>query len=432
MRVSSVWARLLGVDKTTVGEIVYDEDDGVIVAAVTPYKSERDRCGVCRQRSPRYDGGEGPRRWRALDLGSVQAYVEAPAPRVRCREHGIRVAAVPWARHGAGHTRAFDDTVAWLAVACSKAAVTKLMRVAWRTVGAVITRVCADVDASVDRLAGLRRIGIDEISYKRGHKYLTVVVDHDTGRLVWAATGRDTATMRSFFEVLGPQRCGLITHVSADGASWISSVVAQMCPRAVVCADPFHVVGWAGEALDEVRRAVWNDARRKEGGSVQGSGGHGGRRVLLSVGEARVLKKVRYPLWKNPENLTDKQREKLGWIAKTSPRLHRAYLLKEGLRLVFSLPVEEAVEALARWLSWARRCRIAEFVKLARKIVKHRDAIHASLEHGMSNGLVESMNTKIRVLTRVAFGFKDPQALIALAMLGLGGYRPDLPGRTHG
>jgi transposase len=423
---------LLGVVKATVGEVVFDEDDGVIVAVVTPHKGEQGRCGVCQRKSPRYDDGEGLRRWRTLDLGSVQAYVEAPAPRVRCREHGVKVASVPWARHGAGHTLAFDDMVAWLAVACSKSAVTELLRVGWRTVGAIITRVCADAEAVGDRFAGLRRIGIDEISYKRHHKYLIVVVDHDTGRLVWAAPGRDNATMAGFFDVLGPQRCARITHVSADGARWISSVVAQRCPQAVLCADPFHVVGWAGEALDVVRRAVWNDARREVGGSVAGTGGHGGRAVVSSAGEAKVLKQTRWALWKNPENLTEHQREALVWIAKTSPRLHRAYLLKEGLRLVFSLSGEAAVEALGRWISWARRCRIGVFVVLARKIVKHRDAIHATLRHGLSNGLVESTNTKIRVLTRVAFGFKDPQALVALAMLALGGLRPKLPNRTHG
>ncbi len=116
-------------------------------------------------------------------------WLEADAPGVNCRVHGPTVAAVPWARHGAGHTRDFDDTVAWLAVQCSKTAVTELLRVAWRTVGAIIIRVQADIEATVDRFDGLRRIGIDEISYKRGHRYLTVVVDHDTGRLVWAAVG---------------------------------------------------------------------------------------------------------------------------------------------------------------------------------------------------------------------------------------------------
>jgi len=126
-----------------------------------------------------------------LDLGTIQVVLEAAAPRVNCPAHGPTVAAVEWARHGAGHTYAFDEQVAWLATQCSKSAITELMRIAWRTVGSIIARVWADVEALHDRFAGLRRLGIDEISYKRGHKFLTVVVDHDSGRLVWAAPGRD-------------------------------------------------------------------------------------------------------------------------------------------------------------------------------------------------------------------------------------------------
>jgi transposase len=121
--------------------------------------------------------------------------------------------------------------------------------------------VWADVEALHDRFAGLSRIGIDEISYKRGHRYLTVVVDHDSGRLVWAAPGRDKATLWAFFDALGEERCAQITHVSADGAAWISDVVAERCPHAVRCADPFHILRWATDALDEVRRQAWNEAR---------------------------------------------------------------------------------------------------------------------------------------------------------------------------
>jgi transposase len=134
-------------------------------------------------------------------------------------------------------------------------------------------------------------------------------------------------------------------------------------------------------------------------------------------------------LWKNPENLTTRQAAKLAWIAKTDPTLHRAYLLKEGLRLVFQLGYDEAVEALEAWICWARRCRIPTFVDLQRRIVKHKASILAAIEHGLSNGRIESVNTKIRLTTRVAFGFKSPDALIALAMLNLGGHRPVLPGR---
>jgi transposase len=420
VRNARVWAGLLGIEHAVIERLEFDEDEGLLVAHVRPSRTRRGRCGRCGKRCRGYDQGEGRRRWRALDLGAVRAVLEADAPRVTCPQHGVVVAGVPWARHGAGHTYAFDDTVAWLAVQCSKTAVTELMRIAWRTVGAIITRVSADIEASVDRFAGLRRIGIDEISYKKSHRYLTVVVDHDRRRLVWAAPGRDKATLGRFFDLLGDQRCAQITHVSADMADWIATVVAQRCPKAVRCADAFHVVAWATDALDEVRRQAWNTAR---GAVTQ-------RRAGRATGTARALKHARYALWKNPENLTDRQAEKLAWIAKTDPRLHRAYLLKEGLRHVFAVKGEEGKEALDRWISWARRCRIPAFVDLARKIVKHRPAIDAALEHDLSNALVESTNTKIRVLTRVAFGFRSPEALIALAMLSLGGYRPTLPGRT--
>jgi len=134
-------------------------------------------------------------------------------------------------------------------------------------------------------------------------------------------------------------------------------------------------------------------------------------------------------LWANPENLTDGQQAKLDWIEKTDPRLYRAYLLKEGARLPFRLKGEEGKYALSRWLKWASRCRIPEFAGLGRKIRRHLKSIHATLDHGLSNGLIESVNTKIRVITRMAFGFHNPAALIGLAMLAHAGLRPDLPGR---
>jgi len=375
--------------------------------------------------------GAGRRRWRALDLGTIRAVVEADASRVACREHGVVVASVPWARHDAGHTYGFDETVAWLATQASKSTVTALMRIAWRTVGSIITRVWADVDAQHDRLAGLRRIGIDEISYKRGFKFLMVVVDHDQRRLVWAAPGRTSATVGEFFDLLGPERCAQITHVSADGADFIEAIVADRCPGAVRVADPFHVVKWAGDALDEVRRGAWNDARalaRTE--PTRGRGRPRADAAPRPGGErAKGLKGARYALWKNPENLTENQQVKLAWIAATDPKLYRAYLLKEALRVIFAMPYDAAVEALDRWISWARRCRIPAFVKLSKSIVKHRARILAAIEHNLSNGLIESTNTKIRLITRIAFGFKSPEALIALALLSLGGHRPTLPGR---
>ena len=413
MQSARLWARLLGVEGAVIGRVWYDEQAGAVVVAARPRKHQLGRCGVCGRRCGGFDRGEGRRRWRALDLGTLKAFVEADAPRVRCPEHGVVVVAVPWARHGARHTRGFDDTAAWLAVHTSKQAVGQLLRVAWETVGRVVARVAADAEQAADRFDELRRVGIDEIAYKKGHKYLTVVVDHDTRRLVWAAPGRDAATLGRFFDALGEQRCAGIRLVSADAAEWIAVTVAARCPGATLCADPFHVVKWATDALDEVRREVWNTARK------------GGDTAL-----AGELKGARYALWKNPEDLTRRQRGKLAWIAQVNNRLYRAYLLKEQLRLVFKLKGVRATVLLEAWLRWARRCRIPAFVKLAKAVTAHRASIQAALTEGLSNGLVESTNTKIRLLTRVAFGFRSPEALIALAMLSVGGLCPPLPGRA--
>ncbi|MGH3500688.1 MAG: ISL3 family transposase, partial [Nocardioidaceae bacterium] len=372
------------------------------------------------------------RRWRGLDLGTVQTWVESEVSRVRCPAHGVVVTHVPWARHDAGHTYGFDQQVAWLATKCSKTAVTQLMRIAWRTVGAVVARVWADVAAVVDPLDGLTRIGIDEISYKRGHLYLTIVIDHDTGRLVWAGPGQTMATLQGFFDELGPERTAQITHVSADAATYISAVVNKNCPGAIRGMDPFHVVKWANDALNDVRVQAWRDARKiaRSTEPVRARGRPPADAPPRPANErAKALKGARVALWKNPENLTEKQHAKLEWVAETDPKLHRSYLLKEALRVIFKMPYDQAVEALDRWISWARRCRIPQFVKLSRSITTHRQQILIAIEHHLTNARTESVNTRIRILTRIAFGFQSTDALIGLAMLSLGGHPPALPGR---
>jgi transposase len=393
-------------------EAVNCGDEGEVVVVARPRWHERDRCGLCRRRSPGFDLGEGRRRWRALDLGTTLAYVEADAPRVDCREHGVVVCAVPWARHGSRFTRAFEDQAAWLAVQCSRKAVAELLRIAWRTVGSICERVAGEAGAQRDLLGGLRWIGIDEISHRKGQRYLTVVVDHHSGRLVWAAAGRDRRTVEAFLDALGEHRCAQLELVSADMASWISGPIADRCPNAVRCVDPFHVVQLATDALDEIRREVWNQARTAGQTAV-----------------AKELKGARFALWKNPENLTRRQRAKLSSVQQTNQRLYRAYLLKEQLRQIYRVPAEYAGALLDAWLAWARRCRLEPFVKLAKTITEQRPGIKAAIENGLSNARVEAINTQIRLLTRRAFGFHSPNPLIALAMLTLGGLCPPLPGR---
>ena len=274
----------------------------------------------------------------------------------------------------------------------------------------ICERVCVEAEREIDLLAGLKRIGIDEISHRKGQRYLTVVVDHDSGRLVWAAAGRDRQTVEAFLDALGDQRCAQITLVSADMATWVAGPIAERCPQAELCLDPFHVVMLATDALDDIRREVWNEARRAG-----------------DIALARDLKGARFALWKNPENLTDRQQTKLASVQKINQRLYRAYLLKEQLRQIYRLPAAEAIRMLDDWIAWARRCRLTPFVKLAKTITDKRAGIVAAINHGLSNARVEAINTQIRLITRRAFGFHSPDALIALTMLSLAGICPPLP-----
>src|SRR5579875_1412769 len=154
MRSVRVWARLLGIERAVIEDVEFDDDTQALLVSVRPRKKAKNRCGRCGRRCPLYDRGSGRRRWRVLDLGTIECYLEADAPRVRCSEHGVVVAQVPWARHGAGHTYAFDDMAAWLAVHTSKSAVYQLMRIAWRTVGQIVARVVADAREQHDPFRG--------------------------------------------------------------------------------------------------------------------------------------------------------------------------------------------------------------------------------------------------------------------------------------
>jgi len=419
VRGASVLRRVLGIEHALIEGI--DLEDDVVVVDVRLHKRQQLRCSRCRKRCAKHDDGRGRRRWRCLDLGSTKAYVQSDAPRVRCREHGVVVAAVTWARPGSGFTLAFEQQTAWLAVHASQSTVGQLMRVTWRSVGRILTRVVADGLAGRDLLDGVTRIGIDETSYRRGHRYLTVVVCHDTGRLIWAAPGRNKATLKLFFDELGVERCKRITHASADGAAWIHDTVREKCPNAIVCMDAFHIVKWANEALDKIRREVWNDMRQHR---------KRGRPPKDAKQRARQIKHARWALLKNPDNLTDKQAATLAELEAAGSPMWKAWLLKEDLRELLKLDADEAIDRLDLWLERVDESGLAEFEKIAKTIRELRPEIEAMLTHRLTNGRVESVNAKIRLIQIRAFGFHNPFALIALAKLTLSGLCPPLPGRA--
>jgi transposase len=432
VHISSLVKKLLNVKDILVEDVKFESKKGeeILVVVANLPKRKRHKCGICGRKSKGYDSGGDLRRWRSLDFGSMRVYIEAPAPRVSCKDCGIVVAAVPWARHKSRFTYGFEDTTAWLMIHSSRTAVSELMRIAWNTAGDIAKRVYDSVKPQ-DIFDGLVRIGIDETSYKKGHKYMTVIVDHDSGRLIWAAKGHGKTVLSEFFEGLTQERRASIRYVTADGAGWIADCVKTYCPNAERCIDPFHVVQWATDALDEVRRDAWREARKKASRKPERKTGRpkkGEEHPLKD--KAAEIKGSRYALLKNPESLTGNQEAIVEMIAISNPKLYRAYLLKEKLRLIFRLSAEEAAREIAEWISWAMRCRIPGFVELQRKIKRHLDAIIATIGNGLSNARVEAMNNKIKLTVRMGYGFRNIDNLIALVMLRCSKPNLRLPGRA--
>jgi transposase len=397
--------RLLGVKALVVRGARF-EPHGVEVE-VRP-RQRRARCGECGRPSPGYDTSPS-RLWRHLSLGRTAFWLRYAPRRVLCREHGVKVERVPWAAHGSHFTYEFDEMTAWLAQRMDKTATCRLMGINWRTVGTVVQRV---VQAKLDpsRLEELYIIGVDELSFRRHHEYVTVVVDHLKKRVVWVGEGKGEKTLQKFFDELGPERSQALTHVSMDlGAAYQAAVEAR-APQAQKVFDRFHVQKLASEAVDTVRR--------QEVG------------LLGGTAEGRALKKSRWALLKNPWNLTQRQGEKLSEVARTNQRLYRAYLLKESLAkgLDYRQP-GRAEQHLDGWAQWASHSKLKPFVKLSRTIRRFKQGILAYISTGLSNGLVEGLNNKIRLITRRAFGFHSAEALTAMIHLCCGGLSltPPLP-----
>ena len=409
MRVTTAFNRLLALQGARVIDVLFGPAGVTVRVALRRRRAACSGCGqVCRQVHDR-----AWRRWRHLDLAGNHCLIEYELRRVRCLDCGVRVEAVPWARPKARHTRDFEDLVAFCAQQMAKEPITRLLRIGWDTVGAIVERGIADhLDA--DRLARLVMIGVDELSYRRGQRYLTQVCDHHTGAIVWARPGRDAATLQAFFAELGDRRAS-IRAISIDmNGGYEKAIRAQIAAdpdfAPEVCIDPFHVVQLAQRAVDDVRRAEWNTAGKSK------------------TGHGRWVKSVRWSLLKAPERQTIGQLAALHEVSQANRRLYRAFLLKEELRLLYHLEDRSLAEThLNAWLAWASRSKLRPFVKLARTIRRYRDGILAAIRLGLSNSRMEALNSKVRLLSHRSFGFHGPQPLIALIYLCCTGLIIDPP-----
>ena len=393
MRITTTFNRLLCLHGAFVRAVAFS---AVAVIVTVARRARRHRCPRCTYSThARYDTHVAE--WRHVPLGKWQVRIRAEVARIECPRHGVITEAIPWAITDSRFTLDFEEMTAWLAREMNQTAVTRLMHIAWVTVGRIIERV---VERKIDhkRLDNLYVIGLDEVSYRKGQKYLSVVANHETGEPVWIGEGNSRQTVATFFRELGEERARRLKVVSIDmSGAYIEEVRAQ-APQAQIAFDPFHVVKLASDAVSEVRRS--------EAREVKGSP------------EAKVLKGSRWALLKAPEKLKPEENAKLSEVAKLNAGVYRAYLLKEELRTLYQCEtVQEAGTHLEGWLGWASRSRLRPFVRLARTVRKHRDGILAAIRLGVSNGRMEGINNKIGVIKHRAYGFHSAAALIAMVFL---------------
>lgn len=407
MRVTTAFNNLLGLPGASVSDVCFSAEAVVVSVRL---RRRRRVCAGCGQTGRQLEiHDRRVKRWRHLDLGASRLIIESELRRLRCRDcRTVRLEPVPWARPGAAHTRDFEDVVAWLAQQMAKTPIAGLLRIAWDTVGRIVERVVAD-QLDERRLDGLVAIGVDEVSYRRGQRYLTSVVDHRAGAIVWCAPGRNAQTLQAFFDELGDRRHS-IRAVSIDMSGGYEKAIRANIPDAEVCFDPFHVVRLAQRAVDRVRRDEWNAHERSH------------------TPRGRWIKGTRWSLLKAPEKQSVPQLALLGEVAQANKALYRAFLLKEELRLLYQLDDPRLAPAhLDAWLAWATRSRLMPFVRLARTIRRHRGGILAAIRLGLSNGRLEGLNSRIRLISHRSFGFHSAAPLIALVYLCCTRITIDLP-----
>jgi transposase len=402
MRVTRAFSRLVDLEGIWVRQVRFFPDRVVVRVAL---RRRRLRCPLCEFSTPhRHNQQAVESVWRHLDLGIWRLELRAQLRRLQCPEHGVRVESVPFARHRSGFTRDFEQLVAWLATRTDQSAITRLVRIDWDTVGRIIARVSAD-ELDPDRLENLFEIGIDEVSWKRQHNYLTLVADHIRGQIVWGTAGNDSTAAHRFFRQIGRSRSHAIEVISLDMGPGYAQAAREHAPQATIAIDPFHVVALANRALDDVRRAYWNKLRE-----------------LDDPDAARRFKDARWSLLKAPDRLNDQQSRTLRRLRAAGGEVWRAYTLKEALRAIFKpgLTLQDVTILIDRFISKAQRSHLGPFVRLATTIRRHRDGILQAIRLGINQGRTEALNNKVRLITRRAYGFHSAKAALGLIMLTCG------------
>lgn len=370
-------------------------DGSSLVVDIEPRANGRPVCSGCGARAPGYDRAKEPRLFQFIPILGWQVYLRYRMRRVRCPRCGVKVEQVPWADGKSPQTKAYQLFLARWARRLSWKETAEAFRTTW---DAVFTAVRAVVDYGLRNrsLGGIEAIGVDEVQWRKGHDYVTLIYQIDAGsrRLLHVARHRTTESLTGFFDLLGREASSAIRYVCSDMWKPYLQVIAEKAPQALHVLDRFHVVANLQKAVNEIRA--------------------GEARKMKAEGYEDVLKHTKYCFLKNPENLTDNQRLKLKDVLQYDLKSVRAYLLKESFQHFWTYNSPYWAQwYLKKWCARANRSRLPAIKKFVATIRKHQPLImnYFKAKKRFSSGVVEGMNRKINLATRKAYGFRTFNAL---------------------
>lgn len=398
MRDREFQAKILGIERPwVVDDVVVSMDPKSVETRIT-YEGPAS-CPVCGKEAPRYDVRE--RRWRHLDIYEFAAYVTAQVPRVNCSEDGVRQIGVPWADGRSGFTALFERLAISLLQEMSISAVARTLRLTWDQIDGIMQRaITHGLALRKDRI--VKHLGIDEKSFKKRHRYVTIVTDLDTSQVIWVASGRKRETLDAFWEGLSSEQLHGIEGVAMDmWPAYIESTLAHL-PGAdeKIVFDKFHVVKYLTHAVDLERRV----AGRSD----------------------TTLKRTRYQWLRNPINMSHSERIAFANLRKEHERLGRAWAIKEAFARLWDYTyVGSARRFFRKWYAWAIRSRFRHIKDVARLIARHIDNILTYLRIPITNAASESVNSKIQWFKYQAHGFRNEKRFMRSILFHCGGLTLD-------
>jgi transposase len=369
-------------------------DRSALEVAVRERSHSRPTCSECGRRGPGYDR-LAVRRYEFVPLWAMAVFLVYAPRRVACRQCGVKVERVPWAEGKSRLTTSYRWFLASWAKLLPWQQVANAFHTSWQSVYRAVA-MAVSWGLAHRTLDGIAAIGVDEVQWRKGHRYLTLVyqIDGECRRLLHIAPERTARSLLSFFRLLGAARSGMLKFVCSDMWQPYLKVIAKKAGQAVHVLDRFHIMAKLNKAIDEVRAA---EAKR-----------------LKQDGYEHILKHSRWCLLKRRENLTEKQTVKLSEVLKYNLQTVRAYLQREDFQRFWEYRSPYwAARFLVEWCGHVMRSRIGPMKKVARTLLSHGELIlnWFTAKGAISAGMVEGLNYNVKLTLKKSYGFRTEEAL---------------------